>query len=178
MQIIKLLLSLLPQPCKKVTLNRVEAPRCGRANAPWSTRNRDALRGCPNCSASPRVSSTLLANPANLLRGYAPDTPSRINATQPWHHGGKLRTLVTHGNAYSWPTHTVHSKRAESWRHNRRVNNWDLGLDTHVTRHTHQIPRGFLIGKIKISSPLPEEGHTFSCNPKSLKAMRKTRLSL
>lgn len=58
-----------------------------------------------------------------------------------------------------------------SWRHNRCINNWGL-------THSSEFPLFHDRNKTKNLLSLPEEGHPFSCTPKDLKAMRKTRLSL
>ena len=70
--------------------------------APSVTRNSDARRGCPKCTARcPRVSSTCWQTPRI---GWG--VPRLIPALRP------LNIIIEHGTAYSWPIHTVHTKRA------------------------------------------------------------------
>ena len=152
------------QPLKK-TLTRVEGPAVALQTSPgpWHSmtapsvpRNSDARRGCPKCTARcPRVSSTCWPTPRI---GWG--VPRRIPALRP------LRILIEHGTAYSWPIHTVHTKWAESCRHNRRINNWGL-------THSPEFPLFLDRKKMKTLLPLHEEGHTFSCTQKLEKNMWK-----
>ena len=111
-----------------------------------------------HCPMSPSVIH-LLANPENRLRGSAPDSSSR-----------PLRTLIEHGTAYSWPMNTVHTKWAESCRHNRRINNWGLSHSPEFSLMLDRKKLKLYCRSLRKVTPFPA--------PKNSKKMRKTRLGL
>ena len=117
---------LLPQPLKR-TLARVEMPRCGATNVPWSmafhyghgAKKQRCRRGCPKCTARcRRVSSTFWPTPRI---GWG--VPRLIPALRPLRtYSYRTRHCVLMADTYG--THKV------GWELSSQSSHKQLGLDT------------------------------------------------